>query len=240
MLDLPFAYSTNGKGTVEDDRDTGRETDMLYSFPTPDALWARYRSWKGIVEDVVAEGLLLPFNRSLRNPDGTLKEPGYYQRTAVNRSVEAILQGMALEVRLGDDARLTKDIDLGLRDNIPGADDLQERLVDALLAIPTTTALCSRQEHPRRFGRTAAGTQLGASRWPARSPGSRSVASNSTSPPERTSSAFLNTWALEGWYPNVLTWLSLNELSFDALSGERSRRRAARRRVRRAGARRPP
>ena len=29
--------------------------------------------------------------------------------------------GMALEVRLRDDARLTKDIDLGLRDDVTGA-----------------------------------------------------------------------------------------------------------------------
>ncbi|MBA3338676.1 MAG: DEAD/DEAH box helicase family protein, partial [Geodermatophilaceae bacterium] len=40
-----------------------------------------------------AEGLLLPFNRALRNPDGTVKEPRSYQRTAINRSVEAILSG---------------------------------------------------------------------------------------------------------------------------------------------------
>lgn len=39
--------------------------------------------------------------------------------------------GMALEVRLRDDARLTKDLDLGLRDDVEGADDLHERLVDA-------------------------------------------------------------------------------------------------------------
>lgn len=53
----------------------------------------RYRAWKGIVEDSVAEGLLLPFNRALRNPDGSVKSPRYYQRTAINRSVEAILRG---------------------------------------------------------------------------------------------------------------------------------------------------
>jgi hypothetical protein len=40
--------------------------------------------------------------------------------------------GMALEVRLRDEARLTKDLDLGLRDEIDGAADLHERLVDAL------------------------------------------------------------------------------------------------------------
>jgi hypothetical protein len=40
--------------------------------------------------------------------------------------------GMALEVRLRDNARLTKDIDLGLRDEVLDADELRERLVEAL------------------------------------------------------------------------------------------------------------
>ena len=93
LLDLPLACSTNGKGIVEDDRDTRLETARLTAFPSREAAWSRYRAWKGIVEDEVAEGLLLPFNRALRNPDGTVKEPRSYQRTAINRSVTAILQG---------------------------------------------------------------------------------------------------------------------------------------------------
>lgn len=40
--------------------------------------------------------------------------------------------GMALEVRLRDHARLTKDIDLGLRDEVLDADELRDRLVEAL------------------------------------------------------------------------------------------------------------
>lgn len=40
--------------------------------------------------------------------------------------------GMALEVRLGDTARLTKDIDLGLRDDVAEGSELHERLVEAL------------------------------------------------------------------------------------------------------------
>lgn len=40
--------------------------------------------------------------------------------------------GMALEVRLRDDARLTKDVDLGLRDDVDTATDLHERLIDIL------------------------------------------------------------------------------------------------------------
>lgn len=40
--------------------------------------------------------------------------------------------GMALEVRLGDRARLTKDVDLGLRESPIDAAELRERLIDAL------------------------------------------------------------------------------------------------------------
>ena len=90
MLDLPFAYGTNGKGIVEHDFDTGLERH-LDSFPTPDELWRRYRAWKGIVDDSVADTLLVPFNRDLRLPDGRVKEPRYYQRVATERALHAIL-----------------------------------------------------------------------------------------------------------------------------------------------------
>jgi predicted nucleotidyltransferase component of viral defense system len=40
--------------------------------------------------------------------------------------------GMALEVRLRDDARLTRDLDLGLRADVPDAESLHDRLIDAL------------------------------------------------------------------------------------------------------------
>ena len=93
LLDLPFAYSTNGKGIVEDDRDTGIENDKLDAFPGPEELWSRYRAWKGIIDDSVADGLAVPFNRALRNADGSVKEPRYYQRAAINRAVQAILAG---------------------------------------------------------------------------------------------------------------------------------------------------
>ena len=44
--------------------------------------------------------------------------------------------GMALEVRLRDDARLTKDVDLGLRGEVSERSELHERLVEALAADP--------------------------------------------------------------------------------------------------------
>jgi type I restriction enzyme R subunit len=90
MLDLPFAYATNGKGIVEHDYDTGIEQDLA-AFPDPDELWRRYREWKGILDDAAADTLLLPFNRDLRLPDGRVKEPRYYQQVAIERALHAVL-----------------------------------------------------------------------------------------------------------------------------------------------------
>src|SRR5262249_12863987 len=39
LLDVPFAYSTNGQGIVEDNRNTGIERDDLVGFPSPEVLW---------------------------------------------------------------------------------------------------------------------------------------------------------------------------------------------------------
>jgi type I restriction enzyme R subunit len=92
MLRLPLAYSTNGKGIVEHDYETGLESN-LDAFPTPDEMWQRYRAWKGLVDEVAIETRLLPFNRDLRLPDGRVKEPRYYQRAAIDAALDAILNG---------------------------------------------------------------------------------------------------------------------------------------------------
>ena len=44
--------------------------------------------------------------------------------------------GMAFEARLGDEARLTRDIDFGLRDAVADAAELYERLIGALTTDP--------------------------------------------------------------------------------------------------------
>ncbi|WP_156442368.1 EcoAI/FtnUII family type I restriction enzme subunit R [Mycobacterium sp. IS-1556] len=90
MLRVPLAYSTNGKGIVEHDYDTGRES-VLTVFPTPADMWLRYRAWKGLTEEIATATLLLPFNRDLRLPDGRIKEPRYYQRAAIEAALTAIL-----------------------------------------------------------------------------------------------------------------------------------------------------
>lgn len=91
ILGLGFAYSTNGKGIMEHDFDTGGQRDIA-GFPSPDELWRRYQAWRGITDDIARE-LVLPFNRDLRNPDGSVKTPRYYQTVAIGRALEAALSG---------------------------------------------------------------------------------------------------------------------------------------------------
>lgn len=92
LLDLPLAYSTNGKGIVEHDFDTGVERDVD-RFCSPEEAWERYRGWKGLTDERQVDALLFPFTRALRNPDGSVKEPRYYQRVAIARAVEAATRG---------------------------------------------------------------------------------------------------------------------------------------------------
>ncbi|HSB77809.1 MAG TPA: DEAD/DEAH box helicase, partial [Candidatus Methylomirabilis sp.] len=82
ILGLRFAYSTNGHGIVEHDYITGRQ-QPLDGFPSPGDLWNRFRGVEGLTDDKAAEDLLFPFNRELRNPDGSIKTPRYFQQIAI-------------------------------------------------------------------------------------------------------------------------------------------------------------
>jgi len=84
-LRLKFAYSTNGHGIVEFDYITGQERE-LETFPTPGELWSRLRQIEHIQDDQ-AERLLTPGFPLTGRPQR------YYQEIAVNRAVQAILQG---------------------------------------------------------------------------------------------------------------------------------------------------
>ena len=86
VLGLKFAYATNGHGIVEFDFLTGKERE-LESFPTPDELWQRLRTGEKLKDDTAAERLLTPYNHL------SGKSPRYYQDIAINRTVQAILQG---------------------------------------------------------------------------------------------------------------------------------------------------
>ncbi|HEY9721462.1 MAG TPA: DEAD/DEAH box helicase family protein [Oscillatoriaceae cyanobacterium] len=90
-LDIPFVFSSNGDGFLFHDR-TGKsdevETDLaLEAFPSPVDLWARYRAWKGLAPEQEAVALQNYYE------DGSGKEPRYYQRIAINKTVEAIARG---------------------------------------------------------------------------------------------------------------------------------------------------
>jgi type I restriction enzyme R subunit len=86
MLGLKFAYATNGHEIIEVDYSTGRETARA-DYPTPAQLWQRYRTASGIHDQQAADRLLTPFNHAVGMGER------YYQQTAVNRTVEAILKG---------------------------------------------------------------------------------------------------------------------------------------------------
>jgi type I restriction enzyme R subunit len=92
ILDLKFAYSTNGSGIVEHDYTTGKQGE-LSKFPSPAELWSRLKATDGFPSDRDAEDYLFPFNRELRNTDGSVKTPRYFQRVAINRAVKAVIEG---------------------------------------------------------------------------------------------------------------------------------------------------
>ena len=88
MLDLPFAYSSNGDGFVEHDFLTGKERQFdLDEFPTEVELVARFKHESGMTpaQEMVIEQ---PYYSSQNT-----YPPRYYQRIAINRTVDAIARG---------------------------------------------------------------------------------------------------------------------------------------------------
>lgn len=92
LLDVPFAYSTNGKKIIEFDFAAGAET-VIAGFPTPNQLWQRYRVAKGLTSEAEVSAALAPFDQTLRNWDNTAKRPRYYQQVAINRTVQRLTRG---------------------------------------------------------------------------------------------------------------------------------------------------
>lgn len=91
-MDVPFAYSSNGDGFSEHDFLTGEERNFsLEQFPTPEELVERYK--KGANG---GNGLTPRQETILAQPYYTGQEtypPRYYQRIAVNRTLDAIARG---------------------------------------------------------------------------------------------------------------------------------------------------
>ena len=92
MLDIKFAYSSNGDAFQEFDFITGKEREIpLDSFPTPEELFARYQS-----EINGGQGLTDKERELMSQPYYTSQNtwpPRYYQRIAVNRTIEAAAKG---------------------------------------------------------------------------------------------------------------------------------------------------
>jgi type I restriction enzyme R subunit len=92
LLDVPFAYATNGHRIIELDSRTGLSGERI-GFPTPADLWQRYKDDRDITAPTGDRIASAPLNAKLRNWDGTPKQPRYYQQVAINRTVQAISQG---------------------------------------------------------------------------------------------------------------------------------------------------
>ena len=92
MMDVPFAYSSNGLGFQEYDFLTGKERSLsMDEFPTKEELYQRF-----LTESNRGEGLNEAEQQIINQPYCTGKDifpPRYYQRNAVNRPVQAVAQG---------------------------------------------------------------------------------------------------------------------------------------------------
>ena len=90
-LDVPFVFTSNGDGFLFHDRTgLGSQTETvlgLDDFPSPEMLWERYCRYRGLgpAERPVVEQ---PYY-----DDGSGRSPRYYQRIAINRTVEAVARG---------------------------------------------------------------------------------------------------------------------------------------------------
>ena len=92
MLDLPFAYSSNGDGFCEHDFLTGTERMLtMEEFPTVEELVARYKGERNDGKGLNEQELML-IDQPYYSSQNTYP-PRYYQRNAVNRTLDAIARG---------------------------------------------------------------------------------------------------------------------------------------------------
>ena len=94
MLDVKFAYSSNGEGFAEYDSLTGKERIFaMEEFPTKEELIERYKSeangGNGLNEQELAV-IAQPYCTGQN-----IFPPRYYQRNAINRTVNAIAKGQS-------------------------------------------------------------------------------------------------------------------------------------------------
>ena len=92
MMNIPFAYSSNGQGFQEYDFLTGKERTLaMEDFPTKEELYERFTS-----ENHNGEGLSEKELKVINQPfcvGQDIFPPRYYQRNAVNNTINAVAQG---------------------------------------------------------------------------------------------------------------------------------------------------
>lgn len=87
-LDVSYVYASNGDGFVEQNLITGTVREIgLDAFPSPEELYQRYLVDKGITQ--TEEKVILEPYYYIPN----YKTPRYYQRVAINRTVDAVAKG---------------------------------------------------------------------------------------------------------------------------------------------------
>lgn len=92
MMDVPFAFSSNGFGFQEYDFLTGKEhTLTMDEFPTKDELYARFMHESNKGGGITADELKVINQPYCTGQD--IYPPRYYQRNAVNRTVNAVARG---------------------------------------------------------------------------------------------------------------------------------------------------
>lgn len=89
ILDIPCVFSSNGDGFLFHDRTSTTsniETELdIDSFPSPENLWMRFKSFKGITSEEQERIISQEYYS-----DGSGRKPRYYQEIAINRTIEAI------------------------------------------------------------------------------------------------------------------------------------------------------
>lgn len=92
ILEVPSAFSSNGDAFASHNKVPAAGEDIeteipLGSFPPPQELWKRYKTFRGI-EDKAEKLVVQPYHE-----DASGKGPRYYQIEAVNRTIEAVASG---------------------------------------------------------------------------------------------------------------------------------------------------
>lgn len=86
MLDVPFAFSSNGDGYIKKNMITGEEVEIsLDEFPSPESMWNEYKLCSNLSDEQ---------ERIIKEPLYPSKyPPRYYQQIAIERTLKAVANG---------------------------------------------------------------------------------------------------------------------------------------------------